>query len=150
MTLHGRRRSIQSTNLDNASLTLKLLGDKATHRLTDKIVVAADECCIFIGTGNTIIQNHRNSFLVSTLHRFGNRTQLIRRDDQQIHPLIHELINLLVLQHIVIIRGGKLHDNRIIEILSHLQLIIELVAPDILGALGYTDNELLRLLLACR
>ena len=150
MALHGRRRSIQSTNLDNASLTLKLLSYKGTHRLTDMIVVAADECSIFIGIGETIIQNHRDSLLVGTLHRFGNRTQLIRRDDQQIHPLIHELINLPVLQHIVIIRGGKLHDNRIIEILSHLQLIIELVAPDILGALGYTDDKLLRLLLACR
>ena len=149
MALHGRRRSIQSTDFNNASLTLKLLSYKGTHRLTDMIVVAADECSIFIGIGDTIIQNHRDSLLVGTLNRLGNRTQLIRRDDQQVHALIHELINLFVLQHIVIIRGSKLHDNRIIEILSHLQLIIELVAPDILGALGYTNDKLLWLLLAC-
>ena len=113
------------------------------------IVVAADECSIFIGIGDTIIQNHRDSLLVGTLNRLGNRTQLIRRDDQQVHALIHELINLFVLQHIVIIRGSKLHDNRIIEIFSHLQLIIELVAPVILGALGYANDKLLWLLLAC-
>ena len=149
MALHGRRRSIQSTDFNNASLTLKLLSYKGTHRLTDMIVVAADECCIFIGIGDTIIQNHRDSLLVGTLNRLGNRTQLIRRDDQQVHALIHELINLFVLQHIVIIRGSKLHDNRIIEIFSHLQLIIELVAPVILGALGYANDKLLWLLLAC-
>ena len=149
MALHSRRRSIQSTDFNNASLTLKLLSYKGTHRLTDMIVVAADECSIFIGIGDTIIQNHRDSLLVGTLNRLGNRTQLIRRDDQQVHALIHELINLFVLQHIVIIRGSKLHDNRIIEIFSHLQLIIELVAPVILGALGYTNDKLLWLLLAC-
>ncbi len=31
MVLHGRRRSIQSTDLNNASLTLKLLSYKGTH-----------------------------------------------------------------------------------------------------------------------
>ena len=69
---------------------------------------------------------------MSTLHGLRDGTQLIRRDDEQIDPLVYKLVNLLVLQYIIIIRRSKFHYNGIIEILTRLQLIIELITPDIL------------------
>ena len=132
MALQGWRRTIQATDFDNTSLAIQLLGDELTHRITDGIVIAADECRIFIRIGLAVIENHRDSLVESTLHSLGDGAQLVRRDDEQINPLIHKLVDLLILQHIIIIRRSQFHNERIIEILTHLQLIVEFIAPDIL------------------
>ena len=146
MTLHGWRRTFQATNLNDASLAFELMSNKSTHRLTNHIVVATYECCIFVGIGLTVIENHGYSLIVSTLHSLRYSTQLIRRNDKQVYTLVDKLVYLLILQYIIIIRRCELHDDRVVEILAHLQFVVELVAPNILGALRYSDNKLLRFL----
>ena len=146
MAFQGRRGTIQTTDFYDTSLTLQLLGDELTHRIADGIVIATYECRIFIRIGLAVVENHRDSLVVCTLHSLGDGTQLIRRDDEQINSLIYKLVYLLVLQHIIIIRRNQLHNERIIEILTHLQLVIEFITPDILRTLRNTNDKLLGLL----
>ena len=146
MALQSRRRSLQTADFNDAPLTLKLLGDKSSHRLTYRIVIAADKCRILIRIGLPVIENHRNTFIVSTLYSLGYSTQLVRRHDKQIDTLIDKLVNLLILQHVIIVGRSQFHDKRIVEILAHLQFIIQFFAPDIFRTLGYANDILLRLL----
>ena len=135
MTLQSRRRALQTADFNDAALSLKLLGDKSSHRFTNRIVITADKCRILIRIGLPVIENHRNTFIVSTLYRLGYSTQLIRRYDKQIYALIDKLVNLLILQHIIIIGRSKLHDNGIVEIFTHLKLVIEFISPNVLRTL---------------
>ena len=146
MTLQSRGRPFKSANLNNTSLTLQLLSYIFAHRVTYLIIVTTYESSIFISIGHTVIQNHRDSLVIGTLNSLGNGTHLIRRNNQQIYTFIYKLVDLLVLQHIIIIRRSKFHNNRIIEVFSHLQLIIEFIAPNILRALGYSDDIFLWML----
>ena len=57
-----------------------------------------------------------------------------------------KLVNLLILQHIIIVGRSQFHDKRIVEILAHLQFIIQFIAPDIFRTLGYANDKLPRLL----
>ena len=59
---------------------------------------------------------------------------------------IDKLVNLLILQHIIIVGRSQFHDKRIVEILAHLQFIIQFIAPDIFRTLGYANDKLPRLL----
>ncbi len=145
MTLHGWGRAFQATNLHDTPIALQLLGDIVAHCLAYRIVVTSDKGGIFIRIGLSVIEYHRDALFVCSLHSLGDGTQLVRGDNEQIDSLVYKLIDLLVLQHIVIIRRGELHNNRIVEILARLELCIEFVAPDVLGALRYADDILLRL-----
>ena len=135
MTLQSRRRALQTADFNDAALSLKLLGDKSSHRFTNRIVIAADKCRILIRIGLPVIENHRNTFIVSTLYRLGYSTQLIGRYDKQIYALIDKLVNLLILQHIIIVGRSQLHDNGIVEIFTHLKLVIEFISPNVLRTL---------------
>ena len=146
MTLQSRRRALQTADFNDTPLTLKLLGDKSSHRFTYRIIIAADKSRILIRIGLPVIENHRNTFIVSTLYSLGYSTQLVRRYYQQIYPLIDKLVNLLILQHIIIVGRSQFHDKRIVEILAHLQFIIQFITPDIFRTLGNTNDILPRLL----
>ena len=146
MTLQSRRRALQTADFNDAALSLKLLGDKSSHRFTYRIVIAANKCRILVRIGLPVIENHRYTFIVCTLYRLGYSTQLIRRYDKQIYALIDKLVNLLILQHIIIVGRSQFHDKRIIEILAHLQFIIQFIAPGIFRTLGYANDILPRLL----
>ena len=127
---------------------MELLGYELTHRIADSIVITTDKCGIFTGIGLAVVQNNRDSLVVSTFYSLGDGTQLIRRDNEQINTFVYKLIDLLVLQYIIIIRRGKFYDKGIVEIFTHLQLVIEFLAPDILRTLRHTNDKLLLLLLA--
>ena len=141
MTLQGWRRAFEACDFDDTALAVQLLGDERTHRLAYQIVVAADEGSILVRVGLAVVEYHGDALVVGSLYGLGYRAQLVGRHHQQVDALVDKLVDLLVLQDIVVVRRGELHDDRVIEKLAHLELVVQLVAPDVFRALRHADDK---------
>ena len=141
MTLQGGRRAFESCDFDDTALAVQLLGDERTHRLAYQIVVAADEGSILVRVGLAVVEYHGDALVVGSLHGLGYRAQLVGRHHQQVDALVDKLVDLLVLQDIVVVRRGELHDDGVVEKLAHLELVVQLVAPDVFRALRHADDK---------
>ena len=116
----------------------------------DKFFEIVDSCKgkveLVTGEGDRLNLKSKLSQYVSMANIFSNgeipELEIIAYEKED----IDKLVNLLILQHIIIIGRSQFHDKRIVEILAHLQFIIQFIAPDIFRTLGYANDKLPRLL----
>ena len=116
----------------------------------DKFFEVVDSCKgkveLVTGEGDRLNLKSKLSQYVSMANIFSNgeipELEIIAYEKED----IDKLVNLLILQHIIIVGRSQFHDKRIVEILAHLQFIIQFIAPDIFRTLGYANDKLPRLL----
>ena len=116
----------------------------------DKFFEVVDSCKgkveLVTGEGDRLNLKSKLSQYVSMANIFSNgeipELEIIAYEKED----IDKLVNLLILQHIIIVGRSQFHDKRIVEILAHLQFIIQFIAPGIFRTLGYANDILPRLL----
>ena len=116
----------------------------------DKFFEVVDSCKgkveLVTGEGDRLNLKSKLSQYVSMANIFSNgeipELEIIAYEKED----IDKLVNLLILQHIIIVGRSQFHDKRIVEILAHLQFIIQFIPPDIFRTLGYANDKLPRLL----
>ena len=143
LALFGWRRAFKSAYLHDASIAIELLCNILSHRLSYQIIVTSDESRVFVRVCLSVIQNDWNAFIISTSHCLRDGTQLVWRHDKQIYPFIDKLVYLLVLQRIIIRRRSNPDHNRVIDILTYPQFVVQLLTPNIFRALRHTNHKLL-------
>ena len=116
----------------------------------DKFFEVVDSCKgkveLVTGEGDRLNLKSKLSQYVSMANIFSNgeipELEIIAYEKED----IDKLVNLLILQHIIIVGRSQFHDTRIVEILTHLQFIIQFIATDIFRTRGYANDKLARLL----
>ena len=102
MTLLGRRRTLQTKDLQHTSLSLQAHCHIFTHDAADLIVVGTDEGSIFGGISLALKHNHGDAFIVGAVDGRGHGSQLVRGHDEQLDAALHETVDLLDLSFGVI------------------------------------------------
>ena len=142
MAFKGRRRARKSSYLDHVSLATELAGKKMAYHLADLEVVGANEGGIFRRIGLPVEEYDRNTGVIDLVDLIGEQVELVRRHDQQIYPGLRKTVYLTLLQLAVIIGRNKAQSDTLVEICRHLQLLLQLLPPGVLRALGDADDAI--------
>ena len=140
MAFKGRRRARKSSYLDHVSLATELAGKKMAYHLAYLEVVSANEGGIFRRIGLPVEEYDRNTGVIDLVDLIGEQVELVRRHDQQIYPGLRKTVYLTLLQLAVIIGRNKAQTDSLVEICRHLQLLLQLLPPGVLRALGDADD----------
>src|SRR3712207_4259084 len=146
MTLGSRRRFLQSAYLYHAPMAMHASGHKLPYEPSHAVVVATDEGCVLSRVHLPVVENHGDATLMGSLYGRGYRVPLVGGYNEKVYPLVGKGIDLRYLLFIVIVGRGQAHFDRIVVVFVHLELTVELVAPDVFAALRY-GYHIFRLLL---
>ena len=114
MTFLCRGRTLQAPNLQHTTFAIQLGGDILSHELTHLEVIRSDISCEFFRGCLPVEDDHRDTHIISPVDSRCYGSHLVRGNNQQIHLLFHELVDLLHLELVIIIGRDQFQVNVII------------------------------------
>ena len=114
MSLLCRGRTLQAPNLQHTTFAIQLGGDIFAHELTHLEVIRSDISCEFFRGCLPVEDDHRDTHIISPVDSRCYGSHLVRGNNQQIHLLFHELVDLLHLELVIIIGRDQFQVNVII------------------------------------
>ena len=116
------------------------MGDVAAYGVANAVIVGTDVGGIFVGKNLAIHHDDGDATVVSLFHHGRDGLCLVGRDNQQIHPFVQKMADVLYLPFAIVL-GGTDNDLQVtIETCLALHLGILLVAPFVIAALGDSDD----------
>ena len=119
---------------------MKSCDDVFAHHPPHLVVVGTDEGRELLAAGLTLEHDDGDALVISSVDGGRDGLHLIRGHNEQVNAAIDQTVNLLHLPLVTIVGGSKLQLYAVMEICTHAQLSILLVAPDVLRTLGDTDD----------
>ena len=140
--LGGRRRLPESLDLHYPALAAQDVGQVIAQDPADPHIVRPDEGGVLVGIDLPVEQDDRNTGIEGFLDGRRDGVALVGRYDQEVHPLGDQRPDLRHLALTVVIRRcqPQLHP---VGMGRQGQFLVQLGAPDIVAALGYTYDKLL-------
>ena len=140
--LGGRRRLPESLDLHYPALAVQDVGQVIAQDPADPHIVRPDEGGVLVGIDLPVEQDDRNAGIEGFLDGRRDGVALVGRYDQEVHPLGDQRPDLRHLALTVVIRRRQpeLHP---VGMGRQGQFLVQLGAPDIVAALGYTYDKLL-------
>ena len=135
MTLYCRGRAFESHHLKYLSAAIQTLGDVFTHLATHLVIVGTHKCRELLAVGLPFKNDDGNTAVVGAVYGGGDGSDLIGGNDKQVDATGHETVNLLYLPLVAVIGSSKAQLNIVMEIISHAQFCILLLAPDVIRTL---------------
>ena len=148
VAFNGGRRAFQSHDFHHITPSAQAPGHIVAHLLTHQFVVGSDVGRIFLRTGLAVEHDDGNALVERTVDGRCDGGHLVRRHDEQVDAVADELVYLVDLLLVVVASGDKAKLGIVERVGAHAQLIVQLVAPDILRALRHTDDIMLRVVVA--
>ena len=143
MALDGWRRPFQTCNLHQCALAVHVVGYELAHGVAYGIVVGAHVGGIFVAVGAAVEEYHGYAAVVCLVDYGCEAGCRIRGYDEQIHPLVDEMVYLFYLAPVAVVCREKLKFHGVVHISSRHKLAVLLVAPYILAALRHAYAPLL-------
>ena len=110
---------------------MQLSCDIFAHHASHLVVVGTDEGGVFLRTGLALKDNDRDALVVGTVDGWRDGGHLVGGNNEQVNARCHKTVNLLDLSLVTIVSYGKSQLHIALQISTHAQFGILLLAPDV-------------------
>ena len=139
--LAGRRRH-ETLQFHDPPLALQTLADPTPGLPTDQHVVGPDEAGVLVTLDLAVEHDHGDTSSVGLRDRLGQRRGLLGADNQQVDPLLDELLDLRTLGQRVVLRVLEDHAHNRVCCRRGAHVGVHLHPPRLAhGGLAHSDQE---------
>ena len=139
----GRRRTFESHHFDYLTVSLQTCRNVLSHLASHLVVVGTHKSGIFLRVGFALKDDDWYAAIVGAVNGGRDGCHLVGGYDKQLDAAVQKAVNLFYLSLVTVISCCKAQFYALIEEGAHAQFGILLVAPDVFGTLGNTDDVML-------
>ena len=116
------------------------------HHTPHLVVVGTYKCGVLFRVSLALEDDDGHTGIVGTVDGRRDGLHLVGSHDEQVDARGHQTVNLLHLPLVAVVGRSKAQVDIAVQIGTHTQFGILLLAPDVLGALRHTNDILIFLL----